>query len=269
MVTNAYLLNEENRAKFKKWHLKHIQVSIDGLGEEYNHMRKYTGNDPNPFETVMNNLKQAMDTTDVKITLRVNVSMDNIDTIPDLLGYIQERFKENLDNGSLRRVYVAGIYQITQDPYGRLPEGYQEKMDLFEKDFPYIWHIEEEEKGVIRKGNLSHCSANFGTSLAISADGKLMPCEHYTDEEIIGDVVNGVTNHDVEKSWVTMHGENNVFCLENKCPVLPICKHFYKCPLKKTCSTQERMKSKIESVEKSVKTTFKFYLKKKEELENS
>ena len=64
-----------------------------------------------------------------------------------------------------------------------------------------------------------------GHAVAISPKGELNVCEHWEEKNIIGNVVDGITNQDVIKEWNAKDGENIEFCLSEKCPYLPICNH--------------------------------------------
>ena len=56
MISNAFLLNEETIEKLEKWKLKSIQITLDGLNDDYNKAKNYVYTDVDAYLTVMNNI---------------------------------------------------------------------------------------------------------------------------------------------------------------------------------------------------------------------
>lgn len=84
-LTNGLLLNEINLHKLKKYGVKSVGISIDGLAETHNYLRGV----PNIFDRVIANLKLAQQ-NGFKIAIITAVSAVNVDQLPELFEYIKE-----------------------------------------------------------------------------------------------------------------------------------------------------------------------------------
>ena len=100
-----------------------------------------------------------------------------------------------------------------------------------------------------------NCMAFSAQSLAIMPNGKFAPCEHVKEEDIFGDVVNGVTNFDVIRKWQFFDGPEINYCKKTKCPIHPICPKFYLCDSSVVCEIDKQKNKRLEkAVEKLIRT---------------
>ncbi len=106
ITTNGYLLDDDvMRRAIEAWKTNTIQVTIDGLEEEYNKVKNYIyDTSESPFEKVINNIKNAL-SYDVFIRIRVNVDLKNIHKAKEVIAFLKETFGEYTNCG----VYFAPI----------------------------------------------------------------------------------------------------------------------------------------------------------------
>lgn len=263
MITNGYLFNEENIAKIDKWHLQQTQITLDGPRDMYNSVKNYVVNDPNPFETVINNIKNLLERTNVAVTIRVNACEENIDSIDELLFYLKDKFGGYFNTGHLN-LDVTQIYQIACEEYGRSPIGFDEKLNYVrDKHKDIVMGRPGFKGGIIKKRNLTFCGADNGGMNVIAPDGKIGPCEHWSEENVIGTIETGPTNKEVMEKWRRKDGENIRFCKEMRCPVLPTCRHSYMCKSSPICSTKEKFQKAFDWEKECIKETFNTFLRDK------
>jgi radical SAM protein with 4Fe4S-binding SPASM domain len=101
----------------------------------------------------------------------------------------------------------------------------------------------------------THCMANDGHSLIFTPEGNITLCEHHCDDEIIGDIQNGIHPHKVIEWNKSTELE---FC--SQCIHYPSCRHLDKCPVESGCDSCDR-KLKDYIAEITIKKAYKRYLK--------
>lgn len=94
IVTNGVDINNylDTFEKYKKT-LKHIQITVDGI-KEIHDKRRIFHNGSGSFDLIINNIKLALE-QNVKIYLRVNVDVSNINELPLLADTLIENFGKN------------------------------------------------------------------------------------------------------------------------------------------------------------------------------
>ncbi len=75
MISNGYLLNDDNINMLSKIKLSKIQITLDGLSE-YHDKRRFLINGSPTFEKIVNNIKNA--SKKIHITVRVNIDRSNL-----------------------------------------------------------------------------------------------------------------------------------------------------------------------------------------------
>ncbi len=98
IVTNGSLISEEIMARFEKWNVFNIQITIDGSERVHNLRRPFKNGKPS-FHIVLNNtlrLLKFIDKTgkDIHINLRANFSMDAKDEMTEILDIIPQKYRK-------------------------------------------------------------------------------------------------------------------------------------------------------------------------------
>ena len=243
IVTNGFLFNEKNVSKIdEKWKIKRAQITIDGLNNEYNSIKNYVYSDIDAFMVVINNIHNILKKTKCHIAIRINVSNENIFHVYDTVLYLKDEFKQY--STSQLSIYTHIVYDNNE-----IMNGFEEEYERLKT----ITRIEEEcnfnqlsrEKTLKRIPIYKNCMAFDGTSIVVLPDGNLNICEHVKQEDIFGDIVNGITNNDIIKKWQTLNGNEINYCKETYCPLHPICAKFYHCPVICLCNNEKQKEKKI------------------------
>lgn len=263
IITNGLLFNEDvlNKA-VTEWNLKFVQITLDGIEDKYNDIKRYKNVKFNPFKKIIKNIETILKKSDVILSIRINVSEDNIDSVEDTIRFLLERFGEYKENKKLR-IGLNVIYQLDSD---------DEKIDspviVKTNELREKYGLKKLRQNTLIPSPITHCMGDGGHAVAISPKGDLNLCEHWVEENIIGNVVDGITNQDVIKEWNAKDGENIEFCLSEKCPYLPICNHLTHCPSDPSCKSLARL-NKIGGEYRSLMVEeYLKYKKKKEETKN-
>ena len=81
ITTNGYLLNTFSECEYEKYHIKSIQVTLDG-DKDVHDSRRILMNGEGTFTKIVENLKKVPQ--GIEINLRVNVDIDNVDRVEKL-----------------------------------------------------------------------------------------------------------------------------------------------------------------------------------------
>ena len=77
ITTNGLLVDDEIVEFFVRAKIRVVQITIDGIGEEYNRIKSYVHADGNPFGTVVSNIRKLLE-YGVRTRIRINYRADDI-----------------------------------------------------------------------------------------------------------------------------------------------------------------------------------------------
>lgn len=144
MVTNGSLLRHEVVEAIAPLHLRRLQISLDGVGEEHNRRRSFKDGRPS-FQVIMDNLDDFLQHTDIKVVLQVSVDHINPNAFGHVHDYVEKRYAEFLSAGRLcltsnniqdrtgfeghdacfsdEQIFRNNVYQIENNKYPELLPG--------------------------------------------------------------------------------------------------------------------------------------------------
>lgn len=227
MVTNGLLLNQHSIGQIQRlWRLSRVQVTLDGTKDRYEQIKAYHGVS-GAYETVLNNIEMLLQ-ADIRVDVRLNLSVDNYDDLVVLAGELKNRYAKYRD---LIMVYAHTLfegngYSLTEDERKRT---YGQELELRQI---------LADAGIGRKIGIprirhTHCMADDGCSVVILPGGELGLCEHHCDDEYIGTIYDAGRKQDVIMSWKELQ-EDMPECAS--CFWRPACSRLKKCPGKTECT---------------------------------
>lgn len=212
VVTNGYAFDQPFMEHMTKYNLNHVQISIDGTGKEYNRVKNYKGNDPDPFARVISNLETACGYEFYK-SIRLNFSSENVEQIIKIIDFLHEKF------GAQIGVYAAPIIGMG---------------DNLKTIAPALLKLTEKliECGYITKPSQVYlqsipvfCGAEIMNFFTVTPDGYLYKCSQevsYSDHSrSVGNVFDGPKINNVLREWIDE--QNPQGCKD--CKLLPLCQH--------------------------------------------
>lgn len=219
IVSNGSLVTPQIAEKMAgDWHIKSIQISMDGAKRDYIARKNYFTND-NQYDAVIKAMELIAE-KGIRVTVRCNMDEDNFDGLPELLGDMKTliRHKENVT------VYLSPLFEVRAS---------KNVMPFWDKILAARPLIEQagfhavNTIGISNAFRIHFCMADAG-GVVICPDGTLSPCEHMQEKAAFGDIHNGVTDEAARKE----------FCRTDRirekcrhCPFLPDCTAFASCPI--------------------------------------
>lgn len=198
MISNAYLFDDKIVEKaVNDWHLDNIQVTLDGTEEVYNRIKAYIHDDGrSPFQVVMDNIERLLK-ANMLVTVRLNVCNENFEDLMNLVDMLGERF------GAYKKMnaYSNKLFEFTDRPDTIKDE--LERSELDRKWLELEMKIHKVGIGVnkplAKDAKYYRCMADSPGTVMILPDGHLGRCEHYTDNNFVGDIYNGETDEKMIK----------------------------------------------------------------------
>ncbi len=234
MTSNSLLFDEGLvRKAVRDWHLRSVQVTIDGTREVYERTKAYVGTDDiaSPFERVLRNVGLLLD-AGVRVEVRLNLHPRNVDDLCNLAIELAERF------GGVEGFNVyAAMLRNDDGPMGFADQ--KEAVAAYAR-----LRAELRNRGLRHKrglGNftpLNQCMADSDSCNTIMPDGRLGLCQHYSESHAIGDVWEGIRDTDAVSAW-----KERIASAEEcaDCAFYPRCRMLKNCPyMKRGCSLLDR-----------------------------
>lgn len=233
MTTNGFNLKGETVTKLLDLDIKGFQISLDGPREWHNKTRlRLSGQ--GSFDEIWNNLLALKQVErDFSVTLRVHVTPENLDYLPDLITQINQefgldtRFKvffkaiENLggaNSGSFKTLKGAEKAEIVAGLYKSLTSS-EKVSSMGKQQQPYICYAAKPNNLVVRaNGTIAKCTVVFND--ARNQLGKINPDGTLTvSAEKLNLWVRGMKTMEKDTLHCPLHGLPK---LEAKSRVIPI-----------------------------------------------
>lgn len=254
ITTNGILAGKIDKEKWiDLWHIKRVQITLDGTQDTYNTIKSYQCKLQNPFMTVLDNIDYLLD-MGIYVHIRTTLTKNNYNDIIELISLLKKRFgkKKNL------LVYSALLYEGCGTPPTTFTDDernilYGQLIQL-QKQIRKLGLCHSYSKP---KLNISHCMADNGQSLVILPDGNLTICEHHCDDEICGSIYENTLNNEIIQSYRVRRNETDK-CAD--CFFYPQCITLKKCPTDPICC-DGYIRYKKDIIETMMVDTYNRYLK--------
>lgn len=222
IITNNSLITDELMEKFKTaWHVRKIQTTIDGYGEEHDKRKNYFDQTQDRYQQTIDNIRRILD-ADIFAICRFNFDKYNMNQFEKVLNDLEE-FKDNpkffIHATTLRNKYHQGDEALRRYIY---PEDYLEFYRyvlnlLFRKGFY------KDVVNILPLRARNNCLACTIGGLVINSEGRFFRClqHNLNDESSVGDCNVGLLHNDAYKKWFELMNEMLEEC--KTCAFLPCC----------------------------------------------
>lgn len=186
MVSNGYLVTQENIDKMKKARIQGVQITLDGVPEIHNKRRKLKNRDEDTFFPILKSI-QLLLKNDLRVNIRINVDKENMNGVGDLLDILKEHGLSDLPTGLGHVTPYTEVCQsiaescLDTEEYAKLNNDFQ----VLLKDKGFVSHLYPYYPGI--KAN--YCCADSIGAFVLDPKGNMYKC--WND---VGNTVNSVGN---------------------------------------------------------------------------
>lgn len=243
MVTNGlYLTDDVIEEAIRSWHLKKVQITLDGTKDRYNKTKAYIDNCNNPFGVVLNNINNCLN-AGIKVFIRLNIDQDNGEEIIKLCEDLHQQFAGNKNMS----IYPA----IIKDFHNGAGKSGKSELDLLKSILQKTadYSVRKPERFHIFRVN--QCMADDDSSEVIAPDGRIGKCEHFSESEFIGHIKTEQKDIKMLEQWKEKVDKYNE-CSD--CPLYPSCIHLKKCEWTRFSCTEADRLIKYQRFENMVKS---------------
>ena len=244
MTSNGSLFTEETARKAaEQWKIGKIQITLDGMAEEYARRKNYSGTVRKPFGTVITNIHRLIG-AGIGVTVRLNVDENNLGDIFRVIDYLSETF--TAEEKKKLQVYAHSLFGRSADGLDACPVGTGSD-DLEAR-------VLEINDVIHRKGLMVHDIGPLFTlkshycmvtapecNVLIDAEGRLFACDAMPENMCYGSVKDGIR----PEAWERVAALCGIREECEKCIFLPQCTEFDRCPNRMaydSCVRQEMRK---------------------------
>lgn len=248
MTSNGSLFTEESARKAaEEWKIEKIQITLDGMAEEYAKRKRYAGTMKDPFRTVIRNMHLLM-AAGILVTVRLNVDENNLQEIYQVIDFLKNEFSD--EERKKLHVYAHSLF-------GQPGEGLDVCPVNMGSDALEAQVLKVNEY-ILRQGltfldlnSLFNLKSHFcmvtapECNVLIDAAGRLFACDAMPEDMRYGDVKNGID----QEAWNKVASRCRVREECRQCVFLPECTEFDRCPNRivyDDCYKQEKRKLESE-----------------------
>ncbi len=242
MTSNGSLFTEESAKKAAEvWKVSQIQITLDGMAEEYARRKRYTGALKEPFETVIRNVHLLI-AAGISVAVRLNVDENNLGEIYRLVDFLNEAFTG--DERKKLRVHAHSLFGQPGEGLDACPAGagadalearvleindYIQRHGLAVRDLSELFMLKSH-----------YCMVTAPEcNVLIDAAGQLFACDAMTEDMRYGDVKSDID----PQAWNRVAASCGVREECSQCVFLPQCTEFDRCPHRTAydgCRRQEK-----------------------------
>ena len=229
MTSNGSLFTEASARKAAEaWKVSRIQITLDGMAEEYARRKRYIDAPEAPFETVIRNIHLLI-AAGIDVTVRLNADENNLGEIYRVVDFLSEEYDE--EERKKLRVYAHSLFGQPGEGLDACPEGaagdalearvleindYIHRRGLIARDLSELFTLKSH-----------YCMVTAPEcNVLIDAAGQLFACDAMPENMRYGDVKAGID----PEAWKRVAAPCAVRPECDRCAFLPQCTEFDRCP---------------------------------------
>lgn len=211
MISNSILFSKEliEEKVIPLWKLHSIQITLDGIYETYESIKKVP---KGTFNILIQNIRILLE-NNISVSIRLNLTENNYSELKEAIYFCYKEFSKYKNFC----IYAHEIFGLPKNKHQkifkqlRMLEAY---IAYYFKTYPNLW-----------KWVGACCMADKGDSITVLPDGRIGICEHCIDHDIVSDL---------DKSFYNVKPINSFSQYSDReecqlCPMRPACVFLIKC----------------------------------------
>lgn len=260
MTSNGSLFTEQSAKKAaQEWKVDKIQITLDGMDEEYEKRKRYTAALKNPFAAVIRSM-HLLRAEGIGVTVRLNVDEENLGEIFRVVDFLKNEFSE--EEKMRLQVYAHSLFAQQGEGLDACPadagsDALEERV-LEINDYIHRQGLMPFDPGDLFTFKSHYCMVTAPEcNVLIDAEGDLYACDAMPENMHYGDVKTGIN----QDAWNNVAAPCGVREECVSCVFLPHCTEFDRCPNRTeydACYRQEKRK-----LERELRIVYQIYQEQK------
>ena len=218
LTTNGFEITPQIIDKAKNlWNLKSIQITLDGTEKNYNKIKNYIVSSKNPYQVVLSNIEQILN-TEIRLSIRLNLSSENVDDLIELIDQLIQRFPNT-------NKYLIYVCLLEEETHIADKNEMEKNIENWTKISEKLWNLGFQQKLLEEDWPVNKCIADNDNCHVISPIGNLYRCEEIESEDIVGNIYDGIINNKIVEKWK----QTNKSDICHTCPINPVCYNLLHC----------------------------------------
>ena len=229
MTSNGSLFTPELAQKASRdWHIKEIQITLDGMAEEYARRKNYHSSVKAPFDTVIRAMHHLIG-AGIAVTVRLNADEDNLGEIYRVIDFISAEFTDA--ERAMMRVYAHSLFGQLSDGLSACPadagsDALEQRVHEVNEVLRYRGLLPH-DLGMLFTLKTHYCMVTAPEcNVLIDAEGDLYACDAMPGSMRYGDVRSDID----PQAWARVTAPCPVEPSCAGCALLPQCTEFSRCP---------------------------------------
>jgi len=255
IITNGTLFTNTRIEQLNRLNIQNIQITLDGGEESHNQKRFFSSNKKGTYHLILSNIENILKRTTVTLFLKINIDKENIISCKELIEFLNNRFREYIDRGTLRisSNYIRNITNydgcekcITEEEY----LNFYTKVEHHQISIPHL---------------CLPCPLRSQNHIIIGPDGSIYKCLEFigNKSKSIGNINTfSISISRLANQALKYDPFEDSEC--RKCSILPICGGG--CPNNRELKALGKRDSVCPSIKKELCTILENELKKQEKL---
>ena len=254
MITNGYLFNDDTVKEAKDlWHLKWVQITLDGTEKIYNRCKAYIYKNVNAFQRVISNIHRLQD-ADITVRIRLNIDMHNADNLMELAKELHQEFRETKGINVYAHVLfeeVKGSKAMHDNQNRTFIYKRMKELRALLDTYHFIKPIKLD-----RTVSTNVCQADNDHCAIIMPSGHIGKCEHYSEDHFVGHIDS--EGLDLEMTAQFKERREEIEACAN-CPSYPTCNMLKLCATSTMCYPETRTE-KLQKIRYGMLHAYQQYL---------
>ena len=223
IVTNGYLLDDDDIRKFKEINMSGAQITLDGPPHIHNQRRVLKLGKKGTFDVIVNNIIKLAENK-IRPEIRINVDKNNEDYIEELVDIL---IAKGLKDIGIHLGHVSAETEACSSIAGTCLKTEEYAMNNYK--FQRMLNQKKMNSHFYPKVKTNYCSADAQNGYVIDAEGYMYKCwcevgqtdlasGHIVEDDSIRSVQRNMARKAVWMTWDPFEFDN---CLE--CKLLPLC----------------------------------------------
>lgn len=256
MITNGFLFDDATIQRAKtNWKLEALQITLDGLYEDYDKIKNYKGDIKNSFAKVIDNVQKLI-VQKILVSIRINYDVDDTSCAKKLIDFLSTHFEDK----KYLSVSCAAVREAGKPSLASFNSSNSPQLELLQ--YLYEHGFVKNIANILPRPKVFPCEANVPRRYFIYPNGNIYKCQHTISDDFfdpVGNILAEKFNNEILEQWSKVEIPEKCGC----CRIFPICQGGCRSLRKQNLVPDSECNKYKNSFDGLLKLYYKFYKEEK------